>query len=61
MKYLKMNLKSYSDQEKLLSAAKIVSGQGAAIKIPPYAIVYSGEHEIRVGSPNKKAHHVGRG
>lgn len=50
VKYLKLNLKTYSDQEELLSTFQIVSGQRVDIQIPPYAVVYSGEHVIRVGS-----------
>jgi hypothetical protein len=50
VKYLKLNLKTYSDQEELLSTFQIVSGQRVDIQIPPYAVVYSGEHVVRVSS-----------
>lgn len=50
VKYLKLNLKTFSDQEELLSTIQIVSGQRVDIQIPPYAVVYSGDHVVRVGS-----------
>jgi hypothetical protein len=51
VKYLKLNLKTYNDQEELLSTIQIVSGQRVDIQIPPYAVVYSGDHVVRVSSP----------